>query len=93
MIKTVWVFHGTGGRFSSAIFSSIDIAGNWIRSNRLSGVLTEYPIDVSVYDWAIDNDYFEVKKADQATPLFMQNFTCASQEHFHFEDGKRDDED
>lgn len=87
-IKTVWVFHGAKARFSSGVFSSLDKAADWIRKNKLSGLLTEYQLDESPYDWAIINNFFEVKRADQTESDFIQKFTSASQKHYHFENGK-----
>jgi hypothetical protein len=86
--QSVWIFHGVNGRFSSGVFSSIQKAADWINKYKLSGVLTEYPLNEGVYNWAIENNYFEVKKESQTSPLFIQNFTCAGQEHFHFENGE-----
>lgn len=53
MLDTIWFFHGEGGRFSSGVFTSIEKAEIWIDQHKLSGVLTAYPIDEGVYDWAI----------------------------------------
>jgi len=59
----------------------------------LSGVLTAYPVDVGVMDWAIERNFFNVEKANNAVklkdPEFIASFTTASQEHFHYSDGKR----
>jgi len=88
--QTVWIFHGEQGRFSSGVFSSVDIAEKWISKHKLSGVLTEYPLNVGVYDWAIENDFFTVKKDSQEESKFIQNFTTANQEHFHYQDGLLD---
>ena len=60
------------------------------KKNRLSGVLTEYQLDESPYDWAITNNFFEVKRAQQAQAGFIQKFTSGSQEHYHFENGEID---
>jgi hypothetical protein len=49
-----------------------------------------YPVNEGAYDWAINNNFFEAKTDDQAQPSFIQKFTCASQEHFHYENGERD---
>jgi len=65
-------------------------AENWILGNRLSGVLTSYPIDKSVYDWAIDNELFVPTNDTQKSADFIQKFTSASQEHFHYENGNRE---
>jgi len=53
-----------------------------------SGVLIVYPIDEGVYDWALFNDFFNVKKQAQMEPSFIQQFTSANQEHYHYENGE-----
>ncbi|WET67845.1 hypothetical protein [Sphingobacterium sp.] len=90
MLDTIWVFHGEGGRFSSGVFTSIEKAEIWIDKHKLSGVLTAYPIDEGVYDWALFNDFFSVKKQAQMEPGFIQKFTSASQDHYHYENGAKD---
>jgi hypothetical protein len=89
-LQHIWVFHGSGARFCSAVFSSKFLAEEWIRSNALSGMLTLYPINKSVYDWAIENGTFSPKKEHQTTPDFIQQFSSASQEHYHYENGELD---
>jgi hypothetical protein len=90
LLSSVWVFHGTGGRFTSAVFTKKDLAEKWISQHKLSGVLTEYPLDVGVYDWAIANNSFKVKKEVQEQAEFIQKFTTASQDHYHYENGELD---
>jgi hypothetical protein len=87
--KAIWIFHGSGGRFASGAFSDFNKAEAWIYKYKLSGLLTAYPIDVGVYDWAIEYNLFEVKKSHENSSEFIQKFTSASMDHFHFEDGKR----
>lgn len=86
----VWVFHGMGGRFTSGVFSSRERAEAWIASHQLTGVLTCYPVDKGVYDWSIQSGFFKVKKDEQLKAEFIQKFTSASQEHYHYEDGHLD---
>lgn len=86
---TVWIFHGESGRFASGIFTSLGKAMSWISNHKLTGLLTEYPIDEGVFDWAIQNGYFEIKNEKHSEPKFIQSFTTASQEHYHFENGER----
>lgn len=58
----VWVFHGAGGHYSSGVFSCRSLAEQWIRMRGLTGILTKYPLDSGVYDWALDNQIFYCKK-------------------------------
>jgi hypothetical protein len=86
----VWVFNGDGGAFPSAVFSSVDRADEWIAKHGLSGVLTWYPIDVPVYEWVIAKGWWQPKKEHQTEPTFIQRFSSASAEHFHYENGSRE---
>lgn len=83
----VWVFNG-GGDFPAGVFTSRDRAEAWVTQHRLSGVLTLYPLDVGVYEWAIKGGMFTPKRPDQAGPRFIGGFSSASQEHYHYTDGK-----
>jgi hypothetical protein len=51
----VWIFKKDGISMISAVFSSFEIADNWVKLNKLTGVLTKMPINISGYDWCIQN--------------------------------------
>jgi hypothetical protein len=87
-MDTVWVFNGGRNSFPSGVFSQRELAEEWIRKNKLTGTLTEYPINQGVYDWAIEKGYFKPEREDQTTPAFIGNFSSASADHFHYEDGE-----
>jgi hypothetical protein len=86
----VWVFSGEGSKMPVGVFSTRERADAWILANRLCGTLTKYPVDVSLYDWAIDAGIFKPKRDYHRDPEFIETFTCASAEHYHYE---RDDYD
>ena len=88
--QLVWVFNSSKGRFPSAVFSKKELANEWIRLHKLTGILTAYPIDIGVYDWAVRKGYFSPNREDQASPEFIGRFSSASQEHYHYEDGNCD---
>lgn len=81
----VWVFNGAKSSFPSGVFNSREKAEQWIAEYKLEGTLTLYPLDSSVYDFAIANGWFRPKSPHQSLPEFIQRFTSASQEHFHYE--------
>ena len=58
-LTAVWVFNGANSSTPSAVFQHRTDAKRWIASNRLTGMLTLYPVDLPVYDWAIQRGYFE----------------------------------
>jgi hypothetical protein len=85
----VWVFNGVGGRFAGGIFTTLDAAEAWIGKNQLTGVLTLYPLDAGVYEWAIERGWFTPKKEKHSTPEFIGSFTTATMDHDHYIDGVR----
>jgi hypothetical protein len=88
--KVVWVFNGAKGKFPSAVFSKKELAEDWVKRNRLTGTLTAYPLDISVYDWSVSNGYFSPKHDEHRTPDFIGRFSSAYQEHYHYEDGSNE---
>jgi hypothetical protein len=83
----VWVFNGPGSGFPSGVFTQRSLAETWIKTHCLSGTLTCYPVDTGAYDWALQNGFFKPKNEEQQAAKFIQKFSSASQEHFHYEDG------
>ena len=84
-MDSIWIFHGAGSQFASGVFSTKELAIAWIEDNDLQGILTKYPVDISVYDWAIEKGFFTPKNEAHRKPLFIQRFSSGSQEHYHFE--------
>ena len=88
MVEAIWVFNGAASQFPSGVFSSKEIAEEWITKHNLTGVLTKYPVDIGVYEWAIQNGFFTPVEEREKTPRFIQRFSSSNQEHYHYEDGK-----
>ncbi len=88
-METVWIFSGPKAQFPSGVFTGREAAERWIQQHRLSGTLTAYPVDVGACDWAVAGGLFAPKRDNQRSPEFIQRFTSASQEHYHYEDGRR----
>ncbi|WP_160154126.1 hypothetical protein [Microbulbifer sp. ALW1] len=88
MEDKIYVFHGSGAQFCSAVFNCRDKAEEWIAKNTLSGMLTAYPLNQGVYDWALAKEYFTPKKDYHKESKFIGSFTSASQEHYHYENGE-----
>jgi len=83
--STVWLFNAPQAQFAGAVFSNVESATAWIAKYRLTGVLTAYPVDEGVYDWATDKGVFPASKPVDSR--FVGSFTSAYQEHYHFVDG------
>lgn len=84
--KSVWVFNGENA-IPAAVFTSRRLAEAWIAENGLTGMLTRYPLNESLYDWTIRLEYFKPKREDQTTSRFKGQFTSAYTDHHHYEDG------
>ena len=86
----VFLFKADGAVFTSAVFTSFRLAQTWIYNNSLSGLLIEYPVNISTYDWAIQKGYFKVRNAIDISPVFIGSFVSAYQIQWHFKHGKFD---
>ncbi len=86
-MDSVWVFNG-GSDLPSAVFTSRELAETWIARHGLTGVLTRYPLDVGLYEWAIDCGAFVPTRPDQSEPRFIGRFSSANLEHYHYEAGQ-----
>ena len=89
-IRTVWVFTGPRALFPAGVFSTKELAEIWIRQHALSGTLTRYPLDDGAYDWATKGGFFTPSKPEHHSAAFIERFSAASQEHYHYESGLRD---
>lgn len=85
----MYIFIGEGAQIPSGVFTLLEKAEQWIRTYSLSGVLSKYPVDTGLYDWAIHENFCIIKNDYQKESKFIQRFTCASMDHFHFEKGER----
>ena len=87
----IWSFHGDGAMLCTAVFTDFEQADKWIREYKLSGVLTKMPVNQSIYHWATETGMFRPKSDLQQTPQFIQRFTSAYLEHYHYENGNNDE--
>jgi len=92
--RYIWVFNNSKGKFSGGLFEQLELAENWISKNKLTGILTRYPVNTGVLDWSIENqqtgmtpEKLEEKSVD---PDFVGSFTTAAQEHFHYNNGTKE---
>lgn len=88
-MEYIWIFIGVGGRFPSGVFSSKEQAEQKILESKLTGMLTKYPVDYFVVDWAIERGFFSLK-SDDSIEARRQVFSSASLEHYHYENGAND---
>ena len=86
---TMYLFNEEDSRFAGAVFSELVKAESWIQRHALSGTLTAYPIDIGVYDWAVEEGYFLPKRDSHRTASFIGGFTTARQEHYHYKNGAK----
>ncbi|MEM1094078.1 MAG: hypothetical protein AAGJ10_05705 [Bacteroidota bacterium] len=85
--EVIWVFNGANARLPSAVFRYRVEAEAWIALHKLTGMLTQYPVDASVYDWAIKEGVFTPRRDAEKSATFIERFTTAHQEHYHYEGG------
>jgi hypothetical protein len=87
LYSEVWVYnaYSPGKRgLASAVFRTRETAEKWIEETRIEGLLTAYPVDISAYDWSVQNKWFTPKKPHHYSPEFIGAFTGGHM-HFHFD--------
>jgi hypothetical protein len=83
----IWIFVASNAHFPGGVFISKSEAEYWIKKHSLSGVLTEYPVGIGVFEWALDKGYFKPKPDKLIDSVFIGRFTTASMQHYHYELG------
>ena len=87
----IWIFVGTNTSFPSGIFTSKELAIEWVKKHNLTGTLSLMPLDEGVFDWSVRNDMLTIKKEKipekSKDPHFIASCFPASLEHYHFENG------
>lgn len=84
----VWVYTANIPRnigLASAVFLTKETAEKWVEELGIEGLLTVYPVDISAYDWAVQNKWFTPKKPHHYSPEFIGTFT-GGHKHFHYVD-------
>jgi len=87
---TVWVFHGDGAQHASGVFATKEGALVWIEHHGLTGLLTEYPLNIGAYDDAIARGLFRPSRDHHGTPEHIARFSPGRTEHLHAVNGKID---
>jgi len=85
----VWIFSGAKKHFPGGVFTRRDVAESWITKNHFIGTLTLYPVDVGAYEWAFDKGLFHQRMPHESEPEFIGGFSDAGMEHYHYEEGER----
>ena len=87
MEEGIWIFCSPQGNFPSGVFLTKELAETWVARHCLNGILTQYPVDIGTYEWAIEKGYFVPKTEVESSSDFIGKFSCASQRHDHYENG------
>ncbi|CAM3103334.1 hypothetical protein STSO111631_00685 [Stackebrandtia soli] len=85
----VWIFHGQGTQFASAVFASTDDGLAWAARHRVTGILSRYPVGDGCYDIAVREGQFRPSKDHHGTPEHIARFGPGPH-HVHITDGATD---
>jgi hypothetical protein len=86
----VWIFVGAQAAFPGGVFTELERAEAWILRHQLSGTLSRYPVDDGVYVHALRRCWFSPRTDEHRSSRFIERFSSASLEHYHYEGGMRD---
>ena len=80
----MWVLN-CGGSFPCGVFETKEAAEDIIKKYKLTGVLTQYPVNMLVIDWAIENNCLS---ESARTTEDAGTYATAYQKHYHYENGE-----
>lgn len=91
--QMVWVFNGSRRRkpfnMPSGVFTSVQVAEAWIKSHSCSGVLSQYPVNISTFDWAMQEGHFVPAEPEHLSSTFIESFMTTGLPCYRYEDGRR----
>ncbi len=85
--QTVWLFTSASNdvvpdaHIPQAAFRTLAAGDRWVRTLKPSGMLTEYPMNIGVFEWATARGVFKPRRDDQRATPFIETFSDASQAH------------
>ncbi|MFW1746011.1 hypothetical protein ACG9XW_07290 [Acinetobacter guillouiae] len=82
--KFIWMIQNSDNLNIIGCFTDKVSAEKYIYDHQLKCILTQYPLDISVYDWVIENGFWKPKSDLQKTGKFIGRFSSAYLEHEHF---------
>ena len=80
----IWLIQSSENLNVIGCFMRKHEAETYIFENNLKCMLTKYPINMSVYDWAIQNNFWQPKNDLQKNSKFRAKFNSAYLEHDHY---------
>jgi hypothetical protein len=89
--RQLWVFNAFETKDPGGVFATRRSAEIWIARSKLTGNLTQYPLDMGVYDWALEMRRFEPLDEYQRSPGFISNFSSGSQPFYAYRRGEGGD--
>jgi len=87
--ESVWIFIGLNARYPAGVFRKFSDAEHWVIRNGLSGILSLYPLDQGVLEWAIEAGWFNPRHEIEIDADYISRFSSAYQAHHQYEKGRR----
>lgn len=80
----IWIVQGTEKHNIIACFEQQERAEAFIHAQQFKCILMQFPINISVYDWMIEKQYFKPKTDLEKSKRFKERFSSAYLAHDHF---------
>ena len=86
--RKLWIFNAFQTKDPAGVFATRRTAELWIARSKVTGNLTQYPLDLGAYDWALEKGLFEPLGDYQRSSKFISNFSSGSQPFHLYRCGK-----
>lgn len=80
----IWIIQSSENLNVIGCFIQKSEAERYIIEHKLQCILTKYPVNMTVYDWVIKEDFWQPRNDLQKNSKFREKFTSAYLEHEHY---------
>ena len=83
-MQFIWLIQGTEKQNIIACFEEKEVAEAFIHQQQFKCILMQFPVNISVYDWMIEKQYFKPKTDLEQSKRFKERFRSSYLPHEHF---------
>ncbi|CEI53121.1 hypothetical protein [Acinetobacter bereziniae] len=80
----IWVIQSSENLNIIGCFIQKNEAEKYIFENKLKCILIKYPVNITVYDWVIQKEFWQPKNNLQKNSKFRARFSSAYLKHEHY---------
>ena len=83
-MQFIWIIQANKSRNIVGCFETQQAAEAFIHLHKIPCILQKIPVNIAIYDWVIQQGYWQPKYESQKTTPFIAQFNSAYLQHEHY---------